>query len=118
MIRLAPALLLLALAGCGGASPPASAPETAGGYDKDRLACHDEAVTQVNKTNAKRALDWFSSPVRRWGQISDAQSSCMLAKGHEQTRWCSGEELAAAQRAGRVVVTASGVQCLQPPGKS
>ncbi len=114
MIRLSSAALLLACTGCG-YSPPAQTDTALSSYKTDLEACHQTAEADVSKQNAKRALTWLASPVRRWGQIGDATGSCMAEKGYGQLRWCRDDELANARRSGNVVVTAAGVQCVQPP---
>lgn len=105
MIRLA--LPLLLLASCGGHVQTA--------YRTDREACHESAESEVQKHNAKRAIDWFASPVRRWSQIGEATDTCMQTKGYGRLRWCTPAELANSKRSGNVLVTASGVQCTDPP---
>lgn len=117
MTRVPAAAALLLLAGCG-YNPPARTNTSAPAYEAALDACHGAAVTSVRRQNAKRALDWFSSPVRRWGQIGDAESACMADKGYGRLRWCTADELANARRTGNVVVTASGVQCAEPPRRS
>lgn len=110
------AVLLLALASCGYDPPPQTDVNSAS-YRTDRDACETAAATSVDKENAKRALVWLASPVRRWGQISDATQACMAGKGHGRLRWCTDDELKGGTRRGNVVVTASGVQCTDPPTK-
>ena len=105
---------LLLLAGCG-YEPPAQTDRSTPAYRADLDACHDQAATGVNQRNAKTGLAWFSSPVRRWGQIDDAVQGCMAGKGYGQLRWCSAEEQRAGTRSGNVVVTASGLRCSDPP---
>ena len=65
----------------------------------------------VNKQNAKTGLAWLSSPVRRWGQISDGVQSFMADKGYGRLRWCTAEEL---QKGAGVVSTVAGLQCVDP----
>jgi hypothetical protein len=105
---------LLPLAACG-YHPPPQADVTAKSYQTDLAACQDTAHTNVNKQNSKRALDWFSSPVRRWGQIREAEQSCMVGKGYGDLRWCTADELKGGKRSGSVIVTSAGVQCTDPP---
>ena len=81
----------------------------------DLDACQDQAATKVNETNAKTGLAWFASPVRRWSQIGGATRACMAAKGYGEVRWCTADELRRGSRQGDVIVTASGVQCVDPP---
>ena len=107
-------LLLAGLAACG-YRPPAQTDVEAKSYQTDLAACRTSASTDVNKQNAKRALDWFASGVRRWGQISDATQACMVGKGYGRLRWCTADELKSGTRAAGVVVTSSGVQCTDPP---
>ena len=105
---------LLTLAACGYQPPPQT--NTANpAYVADRDTCEDQSHDQVNKTNAKTGLAWFSSPVRRWSQIADATQSCMAGKGYGQVRWCTPEELRSGNRQGSMIVTSSGVQCSDPP---
>ena len=47
-------------------------------------ACQDTAASEVNKRNAKKFFAWISSPIRRWGQISDAVEACMAGKGYRR----------------------------------
>lgn len=114
MRAIAPALLLLALAACGYA-PPAQTDVSKPAYSADLLACRDTAATDVNARNAKTGLAWFSSPVRRWGQIEDGVQACMAGKGYGRLRWCSDEEIRTGTRAGNLVVTAGGIRCSDPP---
>ncbi len=107
-------LALTVLAGCG-YRPPAQTDVSAKPYQADLASCEDTASTDVNKQNAKKALAWFSSPVRRWSQIGDATQSCMVAKGYGRLRWCTSDELKSGTRSGDMVVTSSGVQCTDPP---
>lgn len=106
--------ILIGLSACG-YQAPAQTNLAAQGYQTDLAACRDAAHSSVNKQNAKRALDWFSSPVRRWGQIGDATQSCMADKGYGRVRWCTEAELRDGRRSGGMVVTSSGVQCSDPP---
>lgn len=114
MKRLWRAVVLASVAGCG-YQPPAQTDVGAKSYQTDLASCRDAAHSDVNKRNAKRALDWFSSPVRRWGQIGDATQSCMATKGYGRLRWCTADELKSGTRSGSVVVTSSGLQCTEPP---
>ena len=116
MTRLCAVLLLLSLASCS-YTPPAQTNTASPSYKADLESCRDAASAAIGKQNAKRALAWIASPVRRWGQISEATGSCMAGKGYGQLRWCRDDELAAARRSGNVVVTATGVQCVEPPTK-
>ena len=109
-----PLALLLGLVGCG-YTPPAQTDVAAPAYRTDLTACEDTASKDVNTHNAKTGLAWFASPVRRWGQISDATQACMVGKGYGRVRWCSADELRSGTRSGNVVVTSSGVQCSDPP---
>lgn len=88
---------------------------TSGAYRADLAACRQSSEQAVNQDNARRALRWVASSVTRWGQIGDATGSCMAGKGYGRLRWCTDEELAQARRTGTAVVTASGVQCSEPP---
>ena len=107
-------VLLLGLAGCG-YHPTAQTDTSTKSYSADLTACEETSHHDVNKRNAKRALDWFSSPVRRWSQIGDATQACMAGKGYGGLRWCTADELKGATRNGNLIVTASGVQCSDPP---
>ena len=104
----------LLLAGCG-YEPPASVDQSKPSYHADLDACEDSAAADVSKQNAKTFRSWLLSPVRRWGQVDAATESCMAGKGYGRVRWCTQEELRGARRTGSVVVTASGVQCTEPP---
>ena len=108
------ALSVLTLAACG-YHPPPQTNTSSPAYIADRDTCEDKAASDVNKTNAKTGLAWFSSPVRRWGQIADATQNCMAGKGYGRLRWCTADELRGGSRQGSVIVTASGVQCADPP---
>lgn len=101
-------MLVLALAGCG-YQPPPQTDVAAPAYRRDLAACRKSAATAVDTQNAKRAVTWFASPVRRWGQIDRATSTCMQGKGYGRLRWCAPGEH------GRVVVTLAGIQCADPP---
>jgi len=79
----APALLLLLVGACG-YHPPPQTDVSAPAYTADLDACQDTAASEVNKRNAKRFFAWVSSPVRRWGQISDAVEACMAGKGYRR----------------------------------
>ncbi len=114
MMRVAVLIALAGLAGCG-YRPVAQTNTAAPAYHTDLSACEDASATDVNKRNAKTGLAWFASPVRRWGQIGDATEACMTGKGYGRLRWCTADELRSGARAGNVVVTASGVQCSDPP---
>jgi hypothetical protein len=105
---------LLILAACG-YHPPPQTNTASPAYVADRDACEDKSSTDVNKTNAKTGLAWFSSPVRRWSQIADAAQSCMAGKGYGRVRWCTADELRSGNRQGSMIVTSSGVQCSDPP---
>lgn len=107
-------LPLLALAACGYHPPPGTNTGNPA-FVADRDACEDQSESAVDKTNAKTGLAWFSSPVRRWGQISDATQSCMAGKGYGRLRWCTADELRSGNRQGNLVVTSTGVQCSDPP---
>jgi hypothetical protein len=107
-------VLALAAAGCADRSA-AEADTSAPSYRADRDSCRDTAATDVNKRNAKTGLAWLSSPVRRWGQISDGVDACMAGKGYGRLRWCTEDELRGGKTTGKVVVTASGLQCSDPP---
>ena len=109
-------LFLLGLAACG-YQPPPQTNTTNPAYVADRDTCEGQSASAVNKTNAKTGLAWFSSPFRRWGQIADATQSCMAAKGYGRVRWCTADELRNGNRQGNVIVTASGVQCSDPPAR-
>lgn len=82
MTRLVVLLGVLAVAGCSSYEPRVTADRTAPKYQADLAACQGESVDAVNTRNAKRGLDWFSSPVRRPFQIRAAIRSCMTAKGY------------------------------------
>ncbi len=105
---------LLMLTACG-YRPPARVDTSNPVYVADRDACRSKSTTEVNQHNAKTGLAWFSSPVRRWSQISDATQSCMADHGYGRLRWCTAEELQSGNRQGNVIVTSSGVQCSDPP---
>ena len=111
---LAPALLLLALVACG-YDPPAQTDTSKPAYTTDLEACQDSAATEVGQRNVKKALAWFSAPVRRWGQIDDAVQACMAGKGYGRLRTCSDEEIRTGAKSGNMVVTASGIRCSEPP---
>lgn len=102
------------LAGCG-YTPPPHTDIAAPAYIADRDACERMSASEVNKTNAKTGLAWFSSPVRRWSQISDTTQACMAGKGYGRLRWCTPDELRGGNRQGGSVVTSSGLQCVDPP---
>lgn len=114
MRPLAAIALLASLAACG-YTPPPQANTSAPSYRADLDKCEDEATAAVRKQNAKRFLSWLSSPVRRWSQIGDEVQVCMAGKGYGRTRWCTPAELRDASRAGNLVVTATGIQCAEPP---
>ena len=109
-----PLAALLTLTACGYQAPP-RVDTTSPVYTADRDTCEDTSATAVNRQNAKTGLAWFSSPFRRWGQISDATQSCMANHGYGRLRWCTAEELRSGDRQGNVIVTSSGVQCSDPP---
>ncbi|GAC1477627.1 MAG: hypothetical protein NVS2B11_00410 [Acetobacteraceae bacterium] len=109
-------LLLLALASCGYA-PSATVDTAAPTYRADQESCEDSSATDVNKRNAKTGLAWLASPVRRWGQISDGMDACMADKGYGRLRWCTADELRGGTKSGAVIVTASGLQCSDPPSR-
>ena len=111
-LRIVP--LLLGVAACG-YHPPPQTNTASPAYVADRDACETQSAEAVNKRNAKTGLDWMASPVRRWGQIADATQNCMAGKGYGRLRWCTPTELREGSRRGDVVVTASGVQCSDPP---
>ena len=104
----------LVVAGCG-YEPPAEVDRSKPSYHADLDACEDSAAKDVSKQNAKTLRTWVTSPVRRWGQLDRATTSCMAGKGYGQVRWCTEDELRGARRTGNVVVTASGLQCTEPP---
>ena len=108
------ATLLLALAACG-YHPPPNTDTGSPAYVAARDSCRSAAVTTVNTTDAKTGLAWMSSPVLRWGQIGDATGACMDGKGFGRLRWCTPEELRSGTRQSDMIVTASGVQCSDPP---
>lgn len=105
---------LLTLAACG-YHPPPQTNTASPAYVADRDACEDKSASDVNKANAKTGLAWFSSPVRRWGQIADTTQACMAGKGYGRLRWCTADELLSGNHQGTVFVTSSGVQCSDPP---
>lgn len=109
-----PLACLLMLTACG-YHPPPRVDTASPAYVADRDACESTSATDVNQHNAKTGLAWFSSPVRRWSQISDATQSCMASRGYGRLRWCTAEELRSGDRQGNVIVTSSGVQCSDPP---
>ena len=113
-MRWLPVAILLGLAGCG-YTPPPQTDTSKPAYRADLDACQDSAAEAVNKRNAKTAPAWFSSPVRRWGQIQDEVQVCMAGKGYGSVRWCTADELRTATKSGSVLVTAAGVQCVAPP---
>ena len=76
---------VLAVAGCSSYEPRVGTDRAAPKYQADLAACQDSSVAAVNKRNAKRGLDWFSSPVRRPFQIREAIRSCVKAKGYAVT---------------------------------
>ena len=100
------------LAACGTTPPPANPREAA--YRGDAAACDSSVTEAVDKRNAKTGLAWFTSPVRRWGQLDDGQSACMAAKGWGRTRACTAEELRAGNRARNLSVTSNGIRCTDP----
>jgi len=114
MRTLVPTLLLLVLAACG-YEPLAQTDVSTPTYTADLDACQDSAAKEVNARNAKTGLAWFSSPVRRWGQIEDGVQACMAGKGYGRLRWCSEDELRTGAKSGTVVVTAAGIRCSEPP---
>ena len=73
---------LLAVAGCTGYEPRVETDRTAPKYQADLASCQESSADAVDKRNAKRGLDWFSSPVRRPFQIREAIRSCIKAKGY------------------------------------
>ena len=79
-----PLIILVLLAGLGGCAyrTPATADVGSPTYQADLAACKDTVPALVNAQNAKTAPAWFSSPVRRWGQISRGIGACMTGKGH------------------------------------
>ena len=107
--------LVLALACCGGYTPPPQTDRTTSAYRTDLAACEDSVPAEVNKRNAKTGLAWFSSPVRRPFQIGDGVRGCMAAKGYGRLRWCTDDEIRQGDRSGAVVATASGLQCADRP---
>jgi len=101
------------LAACGSTPrPPGDARTEA--YRTDYDACTSAVPGAVNKHNAKTGLDWFTSPVRRWGQIDDGMSACMAAKGWGRSRACTAEELRAGSAARNLTVGRSGIACTDP----
>lgn len=113
-MRTLPLACLLTLTACG-YTPPPRVDTASPAYIADRDACESASAAAVNQRNAKTGLAWFSSPVRRWSQISDATQSCMAGHGYGRLRWCTADELRDGNRQGDVVVTSSGVQCSDPP---
>lgn len=113
-MRHLPFAALLTLTACG-YQPPARVDMSNPVFVADREACENKSASEVNQRNAKTGLAWFSSPVRRWSQISDATQSCMAGHGYGRLRWCTAEELRSGDRQGNVIVTSSGVQCSDPP---
>jgi hypothetical protein len=108
------AAIPVTLAGCG--YQPSPRVDTANpAYIADRDACEDKSSGDVNKASAKTGLAWLTSPVRRWGQISDTTQACMASKGYGRVRWCTPEELRSGNHQGNMIVTSSGVQCSDPP---
>ena len=107
-------VVLIGLAACG-YHPPPQTDVDAKAYRTDLAACEDTATTGVDKQNAKRALTWFASSVRRWGQVADATEMCMAGKGYGGLRWCTADELKSGTRSSGAVVTSSGVQCIDKP---
>jgi hypothetical protein len=79
-------LALAALLGGCGYEPPPGTDRAAPSYKADLGACRDNAASAVNARNAKTAPAWFSSPVRRWGQIDDVVQACMDGKGYGRPR--------------------------------
>lgn len=113
-MRMLPIACSLLLAACG-YQPPARVDTSSPAYVADRDACKRQSTTEVNQHDIKTGLAWFSAPVRRWSQISDATQSCMAGRGYGRVRWCTAEELRSGSRTGDVIVTSSGVQCSDPP---
>ena len=108
------ALLPLGVAACGYRAPPAT--DTANpAYIAARDSCAQSASATVDKTNAKTGLAWMSSPVLRWSEIGDATGACMDSKGYGRVRWCTSDELRSGTHQNGMIVTASGVQCSDPP---
>jgi hypothetical protein len=114
MRLLLPAVVLVVLGACG-YRPPAQTDTSKPAYEADLDACGDSAASAVNRRSAKTGMAWFSSPVRRWGQIQDEVQTCMAGKGYGRVRWCTEEEMRTGSRSGTVVVTSAGVQCSEPP---
>lgn len=75
-------IVLLALVTAGCAYEPPVADRAKASYAADLQACQDTVPSAVNARNAKRGLDWFSSPVRRPFQIRAGMRDCMAAKGY------------------------------------
>jgi hypothetical protein len=113
-VKTLPLAALLTLTACG-YQPPPRVDTASPVYVADRDTCEDNSATAVNRQNAKTGLAWFSSPFRRWGQISDATQSCMAGHGYGRLRWCTADELRSGDRQGNIIVTSSGVQCSDPP---
>ena len=85
MRRMVILLALLAAAGCSSYEPRVGTDRTAPKYQSDLAACQANSADTVDKRNAKRGLDWFSSPVRRPFQIREAIRSCVKSKGYAVT---------------------------------
>ena len=117
MLRAILVLLILSgagagLAACGARPPPADARTAA--FERDHEACDAAVPDAVNKRNAKTGLAWFTSPIRRWGQIDEGMSACMQGKGWGRTRACTAAELRAGNRAPNLTVTGAGIRCTDP----
>lgn len=74
-------LLLGLLAGCGAYEPPVLDRSRAT-YQTDLDECQVNEPVTVDDYNAKRALRWFVSPIRRPFQVRDAIARCMTNKGY------------------------------------
>ena len=79
----APSLaLLLTLGACGGYDPPVRVELISPSYQADLAACRAGVTAAVDRENAKTALAWVASPVRRPGQLRAGLRACLTEKGY------------------------------------
>ena len=73
---------LLALGACAAYDPPVRANRATPAYQADLAACRADATTAVDRENAKTALAWVASPVRRPGQVRAGLRACLADRGY------------------------------------
>ena len=73
---------LLALAACASYDPPVRTDRATPAYQADLTACRESVATAVDQQNAKTALAWIASPVRRPGQVRAGLRACLADRGY------------------------------------